>query len=718
MTDTALTRGSAAFTPDDYALLRRHVVAMKKGALAAKSTAAPSKPNDFGSTEAELRALVNEHLAAFAAEHPGPVRVMLHAHGGLVSTESALEYARTVIPWWLANGVYPIFFVWESGLWSSLKELLSGFAGRGFYPDEFFDPTFELMVRNVLGRDLWTTMKENSERSSAAGAGASVFAQLLGAFAKTHPIALHGVGHSAGSIFLAHWLPVADRAGLRFDSVSLLAPAIRADLFIEQYRDGLSNGRIGELTMFTMTERAEHDDTCMGVYRKSLLYLVSRAFEVERSSPIVGLQDSVTSVTELASTFGLNGTPGMAEVVWSPSDAGPGRRSAARAHGDFDNDAPTMESVAQRIRGAAPTAFPAPRRRSMPEDVEAVQQRSTGSGTRRALCIGIDEYVTVPLRGCVADAQRWSEAFRGLGFDEVTTLTNAQASGPAILKAMTELVTSARSGDVVAIQYSGHGTEMPDLDGDELLTPAKLPRDQALVPHGAALGEVILDDDLAEIWQAIRPGVNVTTFFDSCHSGSGIRGERSVTGEGARLRAKAVNEPVSEDDRVRVRWVDQLEPAQAAFRRLRGNPPKVTRLAPVNALLFSACRPDEAALEVHGGGVFTGAAVPLLAAADGKVTNAEFAEQVKAALVPPSGYQQVPGLWEYQSGRANARLFLAPVPVEEREAGVAAGAAAGVAASPVAVAAVAPVAESSVQRTDRTSAIAEFLRATAKLLES
>ncbi len=36
---------------------------------------------------------------------------------------------------------------------------------------------------------------------------------------------------------------------------------------------------MGQFVLFTLTDKAEQDDDCGGVYHKSLLYLVSHAFE-------------------------------------------------------------------------------------------------------------------------------------------------------------------------------------------------------------------------------------------------------------------------------------------------------------------------------------------------------------------------------------------------------------------------------------------------------
>ena len=70
--------------------------------------------------------------------------------------------------------------------------------------------------------------------------------------------------------------------------------------------------RIDRLAMFTMSEAFEKKDTCIGVYGKSLLYLIRASLEVEPQAEILGLQECVRRddalTTALRSTgIGLQG---------------------------------------------------------------------------------------------------------------------------------------------------------------------------------------------------------------------------------------------------------------------------------------------------------------------------------------------------------------------------------------------------------------------------
>ena len=97
---------------------------------------------------------------------------------------------------------------------------------------------------------------------------------------------------------------------------------------------------------------------------------------------------------------------------------------------------------------------------------------------KRALCIGINNYpgVDSDLSGCVADAVDWSDLLKSKGF-VTKTILDKQATGETIVSNLKHLVTQAIPGDTLVIQYSGHGTQVPDVSGDE---PDRM--DEAWVP--------------------------------------------------------------------------------------------------------------------------------------------------------------------------------------------------------------------------------------------
>ena len=108
---------------------------------------------------------------------------------------------------------------------------------------------------------------------------------------------------------------------------------------------------ITSLTLYTMTDELEQDDSSIRAYGKSLLYLVTNAFEDAVPTPILGLQKNLKQDLPLIRFFGLAGTEKVADIVFSQTaDAAPlNARSQSIKHGGFDNDIATMTSVIRRV---------------------------------------------------------------------------------------------------------------------------------------------------------------------------------------------------------------------------------------------------------------------------------------------------------------------------------------------------------------------------------
>jgi hypothetical protein len=142
-----------------------------------------------------------------------------------------------------------------------------------------------------------------------------------------------------------------------------------------------------------------------------------------------------------------------------------------------------------------------------------------------ALCIGINDYPGTgsDLAGCVNDATDWKQALLARGF-EVDTLLDREATGKGMRRALREIVERAAAGDTVVVQYSGHGSFVPDTSGDE-----SDGTDECLCPYDIASKGPITDDELFEIFSAKAAGVRLVMISDSCHSGTVARFNPIVT---------------------------------------------------------------------------------------------------------------------------------------------------------------------------------------------
>ncbi len=108
---------------------------------------------------------------------------------------------------------------------------------------------------------------------------------------------------------------------------------------------------------------------------------------------------------------------------------------------------------------------------------------------------------------------------------------NGEPKREAILKAFAMLAEKAKSGDLVMIFYSGHGTEQPvkDLSQD----PERSNLDQVMLPTDAGdydpktktVRNGIVDDEIGAALDKIRDkNADVWVVIDACHAGSMTRG--------------------------------------------------------------------------------------------------------------------------------------------------------------------------------------------------
>ena len=348
--------------------LRPHVVNLSDGTFA--------RSGQYTTLPSDVDEIFNTHLPSWMnnrADASQSARVMIWAHGGLIGEKAGLEIARKHVAWWLQNGVYPIYFVWETGFEidalrsvaeSAASKLLS--FGKRDLREHTTDPVIERGCRALGGVQIWGAMKQNAARASEASGGAYFVAERLAKFRARHPeLEVHAAGHSAGAIFHAHFLPAAVGLNVSIDSLHLLAPAIRVDEFDRRLLPLIDSKKIAHTTLYTMTRDYELDDDCFGVYGKSLLYLIHHALEPEARTPILGLEMSLHDDADAARAFGLDGRTGSAKVIWSRTDAESGdSASRSTSHGGFDDDPATLGSIAARVLGRAEPLVVYPQARS------------------------------------------------------------------------------------------------------------------------------------------------------------------------------------------------------------------------------------------------------------------------------------------------------------------------------------------------------------------
>ena len=350
-------------------------------------------------TEDELSRTLLHQVAAlpdqwFRAQGGARKRLVVYAHGGLNSEDAAMERARAMGRHFLGNACYPLFMVWKTGLLESLSGIVSDafhqqppLAGAvGEWLSERTDLLIEKSIGRPLARPIWSEMKENAELAFGQGRGGDLMVGALLKLAETwgEAFELHLVGHSAGAIVLGHMLSalVARGLGPRVASLHLLAPACTVQFANRHY--AAQPELLQRLYLHLLSDRVERNDNVAAIYRKSLLYFVSNALEVDLRTPILGLANSF--VGDYAGWDGTSSTgntlkawrdaaqaagfarPGRVTLIdadkvptalgrkGTPQPAG--RRSTGQleqlmdaTHGSFDNDLGTMSTTLERILG-------------------------------------------------------------------------------------------------------------------------------------------------------------------------------------------------------------------------------------------------------------------------------------------------------------------------------------------------------------------------------
>ncbi len=313
-----------------------------------------SQCGDYWTSESDLARLFADTIPAAAAERGWKKkRVMLYLHGGLNSEDDTATRVVALRDKCLANGVYPLHVMWETGALETLAHALADLfaqaderAGGGLYEGlrEAKDRMLELTARGVAGW-AWSEMKENARRASDHRDGRGAMQLLRGhALAAADPASweLHVIAHSAGSILFAHALEHLRALGMPLASVQLMAPSLRIDEFRRLVLPRVKDGSCPVPTLYVLSRELELADS-VGPYGKSLLWLVSNAFEDERGAPLLGLR------AHLAADRGVSQSVEIAE-----STGKDGKVSAATKHDGFDNDAATLNSALQRILGRRP----------------------------------------------------------------------------------------------------------------------------------------------------------------------------------------------------------------------------------------------------------------------------------------------------------------------------------------------------------------------------
>ena len=246
-------------------------------------------------------------------------KIVIYAHGGFNNEEDSINRIRVMAPYFKANGIYPIFITWKTGFVETISNQIQDkvhdiFFRAGIEPSstrargmmdklsESIDSSIESFARKIMVKGIWSEMKENakfasdravpaySQHGSTKAGGMVILAKELEKLKNEFNCDIHLVGHSAGSILFGYWMEELTKRKLSIDSLTLFAPACTLG-FANKYYINAAKKNIfttKQTYIHVMDDERERADN-VSIYKKSLLYLVSRALEDIHKMPLLGM---------------------------------------------------------------------------------------------------------------------------------------------------------------------------------------------------------------------------------------------------------------------------------------------------------------------------------------------------------------------------------------------------------------------------------------------
>lgn len=181
------------------------------------------------------------------------------------------------------------------------------------------------------------------------------------------------------------------------------------------------------------------------------------------------------------------------------------------------------------------------------------QQETEAGGERRALLVGISDYINEPLSLSgrkynfndlnfpVNDATEMKGVLKE-DFDRVKLITNSQASYENIKEAIRGWLSEAGSDGLALFYFSGHGAFQTDSNGDE-----NDMRDEVLVPYDYPRAERFIVDDEIRKWLSGLTTEHVIFIADSCHSGSAHKAVKTFYSSPSSKTIKPLRDSIGSD---------------------------------------------------------------------------------------------------------------------------------------------------------------------------
>jgi hypothetical protein len=243
-------------------------------------------------------------------------RVALYALGGFNNEKESLSKIRILAPYFLENGIYPIFLTWQSSYVRAIENSIEDFfqnmlKSSGIEADDILEDrealnrAIENHGRKISTRAIWAEIKEKSlqanieeiEEFSSHKRGALHI--LTDSFQKLkqeygYRFEIHALAHSAGAQLIAtEWLMELSYRGMTLNSLQLVTPTLSLqdanNYIITAHEQALFQKE--NIHVYMLDREMEYADN-VSKYGKSLLTLISRSLEKIHKTPLLGIEDA------------------------------------------------------------------------------------------------------------------------------------------------------------------------------------------------------------------------------------------------------------------------------------------------------------------------------------------------------------------------------------------------------------------------------------------
>jgi hypothetical protein len=118
------------------------------------------------------------------------------------------------------------------------------------------------------------------------------------------------------------------------------------------------------------------------------------------------------------------------------------------------------------------------------------------------------------LAGCINDANDMKAIATAQGYASFEILLDEDATKANVISAIGRAADGMDSGDILLLTYSGHGSQVDDVDDEE---------SDAQDETWCLYDQMLIDDELRQLWARFKAGTRIFMLADSCHSGTVAR---------------------------------------------------------------------------------------------------------------------------------------------------------------------------------------------------